>query len=139
MTRTCNPGSCLALWAALWLTVGCGMAAEDSAGLESPNDYAKTDAATGARQCYGANDCAPGYGCNQFGTCVPLAGADGGVPGGDSGLPDEVENEADPPAAGKDYVYVAVSGQDMVAKIHSLTLAVRSIAVGKDPTALRTV
>jgi len=50
-----------------------------------------------------------------------------------------VEQQREPPAAGKVYVYVAVPAQNMVAKIHSTSLQVRAIKVGQDPGALRAI
>jgi DNA-binding beta-propeller fold protein YncE len=112
--------------------LGC---AADSA--NSPKIQSAADSGT-ATQCHGANDCPPGYICNAFGYCsLPSKSGDGGV--GDAGLPPEVEQDKEPPASGKVYVYVAVPEQDMVAKIHSITLQVRAIKVGKDPGALRTL
>jgi DNA-binding beta-propeller fold protein YncE len=117
------------------LLAGCASSAEDGA-YRTP-EGAGMDAGSAAGYCYGANDCPPGYRCNEFHYCTPISGTDGGK-GADGGLPEEVENQHDPPAAGKRYVYVAVPGQQMVAKIDSLTLQVRSVKVGKDPGALRT-
>ncbi len=92
------------------------------------------------RQCYGANDCPPGSTCNELGSCVPLkASSDAGVFPSEAGLPPEVENKSEPPATGKQYLYVAIPQQDTVAKIDSLTLKVRAIKVGSSPGALRTV
>jgi len=111
----------------------------ESAAMDRENGKsAGSDAGAGASHCYGANDCPPGYYCNTFSYCSPLKGDAGGSKG-DAGLPPEVENEQDPPAAGKRYVYVAVPKQNMVVKIDSQTLQVRSIKVGHDPGALRTL
>ena len=124
--------SCALVAAAVLLAAGCAMDAADAA-MEKSNGGGNSGA-----QCYGANDCPPGYYCNEFKTCSPLK-TDGGVPKGDAYLPPEVENEQDPPAAGKRYVYVAVAKQNMVVKIDSESLQVRSIKVGHNPGALRTV
>jgi hypothetical protein len=122
------------------LAVACCSGCDANGSLEaaSPdNSRAKSDAGATSK-CYGANDCPPGYYCNAFGYCTAASATlDGG--GGEAGLPPEVEQKRDPPASGKYYVYVAVPEQDMVAKIHSKTLKVQSIKVGKDPGALRTV
>jgi DNA-binding beta-propeller fold protein YncE len=120
------------------LAVGPLGCAADSAS-ESPDNKGapKMDGSTGT-QCHGANDCPPGYLCNAFGYCSqPGTTSDGGL--GDAALPPEVEQDKEPPASGKVYVYVAVPEQDMVAKIHSTSLQVRAIKVGKDPGALRTL
>jgi len=84
-------------------------------------------------QCFGANDCQPGYFCNEFNFCSPFG------EGSDAGLPDEVELQQEPPASGKYYVYIAIPDQDRVAKIDSRTLEVEAIQVGRYPVALRTI
>ena len=120
----------------LALGTGCAMDAE-SAMAEDREGGKENQSDSGVAHCYGANDCPPGYYCNTFKYCSPLKGDAGST--GDAGLPPEVENEEDPPAAGKRYVYVAVPKQNMVVKIDSQTLQVRSIKVGHDPGALRTL
>ena len=128
--------------AAAWLCVplallgGCAMDSAETAGMADREDN-KGTADAGTAQCFGANDCPPGYYCNAFKYCSPLKG-DAGT-GGEAGLPPEVEADEDPPAAGKRYVYVAVPKQNMVVKIDSTSLQVRSIKVGHDPGALRTI
>src|SRR5581483_7216363 len=88
----------------------------------------------------GANDCAPGQFCNQFGFCVTEgASADLGAGDDGGGGPPEVIVHVDPPATGKRYVYVAVPDQNTVIKIDSVGLNVRTIDVGDNPTPLRTV
>ena len=129
MTRT------LFLFGALALA-GCAMDAEGAKMAEG--DRGNDAGASGGAQCAAANDCPPGYYCNEFHRCTPLKGGDGGVTG-DGALPPEVEAQQDPPAAGKRYVYVAVPRQNMVVKIDSQTLKVRSVKVGQDPGALRTL
>lgn len=89
----------------------------------------------GNRQCFGANDCGPGQICSPFGFCI--ATGDGGFD--DGSAPPEAIVHADPPATGKRYVYVAIPDQDTVIKIDSMGLQVRTIAVGDDPSPLRTV
>jgi len=121
---------------AILVTISFGCGAEDAASEGAPP---KADGGATGTRCFGANDCPPGSFCNEFGYCTALGTDAGSSDGGDSGLPPEVEQQRDPPASGKVYVYVAVPSQDMVAKIHSQTLQVRSIKVGKDPGVLRTI
>lgn len=124
-------------WCLLLLLVGGGIGcADDNFALESPRGSPQMDSGT-STQCYGANDCPPGYYCNTFGVCTTSSWLQDG--GSGDALPPEVEQKKEPPASGKVYVYVAVPSQDMVAKIHSQTLQVRAIKVGKDPGALRTL
>ena len=112
-----------------WIVLGgCGAGDMSSA-------PARADASVAQRECYGANDCAPGLACNEFGYCVPLQKPDAGVAPKQDGqaLPPEVEVKTEPPATGKKFVYVAVPDQD------SVTLQVRAIKVGGNPGALRTL
>jgi len=136
--RLCLPCLTLCLFVLCLIAVastGCG--ADSAAAMAGKGDsYIAADAGASSR-CYGANDCPPGYMCNEFGYCTPLKTDAGLTP--DGYLPPEVEQDREPPASGKYYVYVAVPAQDMVVKIHSATLQVRSIKVGKDPGALRTI
>ncbi len=114
--------------------VGCSESADLTAGAQAPP---RDEGNAGAERCFGANDCPPGWQCNEFGYCSPLSAADGGV-GGDA-QPAEVEEDREAPQGGKRYVYVAIAEQDMVVKIDSKTLQVRTIKVGDNPGALRTV
>jgi DNA-binding beta-propeller fold protein YncE len=122
-------------------TAWIGLAACGAGDYANSSSPPRADAAVAQRQCYGANDCAPGLACNEFGYCVPLQKADAGVAPKQDGqtLPPEVEVKTEPPATGKKFVYVAVPDQDMVARIDSVTLQVRAIKVGGSPGALRTL
>ena len=62
---------CLALCLFVTVTAGCG--ADSAAEGTAKSDSAVTDAGATTR-CYGANDCPPGYLCNEFGYCSPLKG-----------------------------------------------------------------
>lgn len=133
----------LAPWIALALVAGCS---EQSAELRSAGDTAnnagpQAGAGASAEQCFGANDCPAGYECNAFGYCARLPQGDAGPGGADAGppVPAEVEEDLEPPASGKRYVYVAVADQDAVVKIDSQTLSVQTIKVGDSPGALQTV
>ena len=139
----------------LLAVAGCGDGWGFAAGIDGGSWYTDKGAPAdgSSAQCYGANDCPPGYWCNEFYACVALTpdtggsyggNADGGVPPppdtGAPPLPPELENRVEaPPAVGKRFMYVAVAKQNMVVKIDSVTLKVRAIKVGKDPGALRTV
>ncbi len=128
--------SCIQLLTGLALLELAACASDTKLAAEAPRS---SDAGAAARQCYGANDCAPGQACNELGYCVPLQKTDAGVETDGQAAPPEVENRTEPPATGNKFVYVAVSDQDMVARIDSVTLQVRAIKVGADPGALRTL
>jgi DNA-binding beta-propeller fold protein YncE len=116
------------------LISGCASDANFGAGAFRP------DLGFVAPRCFGANDCAPGEVCNEFGVCVAQPPATGGAT--DAGTPPpppEVVSRREPPASGKRYVYVAISDEDTVARIDSIGLGVSTISVGGDPGALRTV
>jgi hypothetical protein len=129
----------LTLVLGLW-SLGCSDYSAKSS-LDEPHnaDNSSSGNENYARQCYGANECSPGYYCNEFGYCALLKGQDGSTGQVDAGLPPEVENKKEAPASGKNYVYVAVPKQNMVAKIDSSTLQVRAIKVGSNPGALQTI
>jgi len=124
----------------LCILSGCG-SGNNSAISDMGHTGGASDMGAGGRQCFGANDCPPGEMCNQFGFCVAFNPDDGGTvgDGGTPPPPPEVIVHVDPPATGKRYVYVAVPDQDTVIKIDSLGLKVQTIAVGDNPTPLRTV
>jgi DNA-binding beta-propeller fold protein YncE len=96
-------------------------------------------------QCFSANDCAPGYYCDEFHRCVqppvveqPDAGLDGDVGDAEPWVPPEVELEFGPPSSGDRFVYVALLELDSVARVDSVSLDVTSVAVGHRPSALAT-
>ncbi len=141
----------LALGTALLITIWNCADDDSSAGSwasKKDGGSVMLDAGGTSKQCYGANDCPPGYYCNEFYTCAPMKPPDQGIPVGDgsratppdAALPPELENRAEaPPAVGKRYMYVAVAKQNRVVKIDSVSLQVRAIKVGQDPGALRTI
>jgi DNA-binding beta-propeller fold protein YncE len=89
-------------------------------------------------ECFSANDCGSGQYCNEFHRCVyPPQQPDAGVPA-DAFVPPEVEQEYGPPASGDRYVYVALPGQDTVARIDSETLDIATVSVGDQPDLLVT-
>jgi len=96
-------------------------------------------------ECYSANDCAPGFYCNEFHRCVsygPDGDGDADADGdGDEEpwIPPEVEYEFGAPSGGFRYVYVALTHLDTVARVDSETLDVVSIPVGDIPSHLATV
>jgi hypothetical protein len=99
--------------------------------------------ALGACGEFGGDDASevPRPGGFDAGNSVDAGGDTGGGAGGrDSGS--EPEEEADfrlqPPAASRSYVYVANTTLNAVARIDSLTLQIRTIEVGFEPTIVRT-
>lgn len=83
----------------------------------------------------------PSPGGFDAGNSVDAGGDTGGGAGGRDGG-SEPEEEADfrlqPPAASRSYVYVANTTLNAVARIDSLTLQIRTIEVGFEPTIVRT-
>jgi DNA-binding beta-propeller fold protein YncE len=125
--------------AAMILAAGCGESDSASHGDREPSP---SDAS--AAYCHSTNDCPGGTYCNEFGQCVASSRSDetgnvGGADGGTSSLPPEIELHTEPPAIGKRLIYAALTEQDTLVVIDSRDLAVRTVAVGEAPTALRTL
>jgi DNA-binding beta-propeller fold protein YncE len=79
----------------------------------------------GARACAASNECPTGLVCTDFGRCEAPA------PAGDA--PPERELELGAPIGASRYVYVAMTGEDALARIDGQTLAVHTIPVGDAP------
>src|SRR5512146_1079408 len=97
----------------------CGAGGYDSLGGDTFGD--------GGTGCLSSNECPTGYTCSDFGKCqAPPSMGDGGVA-------PETEYQLGKPISSQRYVYVAMTGQDELARIDGNTLAVTSTAVGKSP------
>jgi len=116
--------------------LGCGADDEmgDSGNWNQGHPDGGTVADGGHWECFSANDCPPGEYCNEFHRCVPIQTD----PDGGTVEPPEVEEEFTPPASGHRYVYVALTEGDVVARIDSESLDVKTILVGSRPSILRT-
>jgi DNA-binding beta-propeller fold protein YncE len=85
--------------------------------------------------CLSSNECPPGYVCNDFGRCeAPGSMGDGGVT-----EPPEVEYDLGAPISSQRFVYVAMTAQDLLARIDGATLAVKSTPVGESPRVVGTI
>jgi len=97
----------------------CGAGNYDAVGGSATGD--------GGFGCLSSNECPTGYTCNDFGKC------EAPPPMGDGGVAPETEYQLGKPISSQRYVYVAMTGQNELARIDGNTLAVTSTAVGKSP------
>ena len=92
------------------------------------------DGGAAGLECVGANDCPLGSYCSEFGRCVESAV----LPDDGSAPPPENEQEAQRPASGDRFVYVAMTDLDTVARIDSETLDITTVPTGDQPGAIAT-
>jgi len=108
--------------------VACGNSDSSDGGSSADAGAVVFADAAGLPGCFSSNECPTGYECSEFGTCVPPTNiVDGGAP------PPEVEYELGDPVSSQNYVYVAMTEQNSLAKIDGDSLAVTSLSVGEKP------
>jgi DNA-binding beta-propeller fold protein YncE len=113
-----------------WLLLAAAAACSGSLDYEPSGDGDGAGAPDGgAGACLSSSECPTGYVCNDFGRCeIPSPTGDGGVP-----PPQEVEYDVGEPVSSQQYVYVALTEQDELARIDGRTLEVVSRPVGDAP------
>jgi hypothetical protein len=94
------------------------------------------DAGAGSVGCLSSNECAAGYVCNDFGSCVLPP-----PPLGDAGTsqPPEIEYDLGTPISSQRFVYVPMTAQDELVRIDGMTLEVTSTRVGDAPREVATI
>ncbi|HEY5945656.1 MAG TPA: hypothetical protein VIV40_09205 [Kofleriaceae bacterium] len=84
--------------------------------------------------CLSSNECPAGFVCNDFGRCERPPSSDAGVT-----PPPEVEYDFGAPISSQQFVYVAMTAQDSLARIDGTNLGVHSIKVGESPREVATI
>ena len=117
----------------LFLAAGLGLAAcgasrSDLGSGPFPGDAGAAGGDASGQHCLSSNECPTGETCDEFGMCVAPSGGSG-----DAGVPPEVEYTFGQPVSSRRFFYVAMTGQDELARIDGRTLAVTSTHVGDSP------
>ena len=113
----------------------CCVAACGASGADSGVFPSSGDAGAGTGGCLSSNECPTGWTCSEFGSCQPPA------PTGDGGVtpPPETEFDLGSPISSQRYVYVAMTGQNELARIDGRTLAVTATSVGTSPKVVASI